>query len=236
MFVIARFYETPDQARAAVGSLQEEGFRPSSYAIVTPVTATADEGGSPLVESACISSESIRAGQLLGEHAAFYAENLQEGLSLVVVQPPFGAMKLANGLLNRHDPLPISHEPPIEESTFVPLSDQAAPLSTFLRWETLSKEPAPLSEYWGFPLLSNRLSFLSRWFPSLTKPDFAFFGASNLVRSPSPLSSMFGLPTLSGRSGDSWTSSLGFPLLSGNAAPLSSKLGMPLLSRKRWTY
>ncbi len=244
MFVTARYYESAQQARDAVDDLKAEGFRSRSIALITPAAvADAEPEADAELQAGTRPdtsvSDAIRAGGLLGQYADFYAQNLQQGYSLVVVEPPFGATRLATQILERHGPLDIAHEPPYVEKPFVPLSEQAAPLSSALGWRVLSDNPAPFSEYWGFGTGSNGLSFLSRWFKPLTGAPFSLAsksGAGLLSRNPSPLSSLFGLPTKSGESGDRWTTSFGLPLLSSNAAPLSGKIGMPLLSRKRWLY
>jgi hypothetical protein len=238
MFVIARFYKTANKARAAVSDLKKEGFRPNSYTLITPVEVAppTEEGAMPSVKTVRLTASAMRAGQLLGEHADFYAKHLKEGQSLVVVQPPFGGQRLATAILDRHGPLGVVHERPKEEEKFVPISKKAAPLSAWLGWNVLSDKPAPFSEYWGFNTKSSGRSFLSRWFPELSSHDYALFGSNNLIRKAAPLSAMFAMPTLSGKSGDSWTTSMGFPILSRGSAPLSDSLGLPLLSRKRWTY
>jgi hypothetical protein len=82
----------------------------------------------------------------------------------------------------------------------------------------------------GFPLLSDRRSVLSRLFGELTSPHFAFFGRSKLSRKAAPLSSLVGLKTLSGGSGPAWQRSLGFPMLTGGSP---TSLGLPLLAPSR---
>ena len=244
MFVTARYYESAQQARDAVDDLKAEGFRSRSIALITPaVVAAAESGGDAEMQAVAAPdtsvSDAIRAGGLLGQYADFYAQNLQQGYSLVVVEPPFGATRLATEILQRHGPLDISHEPPHVEKPFVPVSEQAAPLSSVLGWRVLSDNPAPFSEYWGFGTGSNGLSFLSRWFKPLTDAPFSLApksGAGLLSRSAAPLSSLFGIPTKSGESGERWTTSFGLPLLSSDPAPLSGKFGLPLLSRRRWLY
>lgn len=130
------------------------------------------------------------------------------------------------------------------------LSQNAAPLSSKLGMHLLTgrlppHEPAPFSAHLGLPTLSPGRSFLSRIFGELGSPNFALFGRSRLSQKAAPLSSLFGLATISDKSGPSWTSSFGLPLLSErsrpfnlgvpltarNPAPLSSLLGLPLLTK-----
>ncbi|MEQ8661314.1 MAG: hypothetical protein RLW62_10885, partial [Gammaproteobacteria bacterium] len=105
----------------------------------------------------------------------------------------------------------------------------------------IRRQPAPLADFLGISSLSSGPSFISRCFGELTSSNFrlasvfgmqSFFGLGLLTNNPTPLSSMLGMKTLStGKSGDSWSTSMGFPLLSRGPAPLSSMLGLPLLSR-----
>lgn len=235
MFVIARYYQTVEQARSAYEALKENGFSSRALALVTHTT-TSPEGEVTDTSSADVAAAAIKAGRLLGEHSEFYASHMQEGRSLVVVQPPFGGSRLATSILEDHGPLDIAHESPYVDAPFEPIGQRATPLSDYLNWRVLSDEPAPFSEYWGFRMISQRRSFLSRMFAELTSPDYALFGSVTLSKSAAPLSGMLSLPTKSGESGDSWTSSFGYPLLSKGAAPLSDSIGMPLLSRKRSLY
>ncbi|MCY4357481.1 MAG: hypothetical protein OXD01_08175 [Gammaproteobacteria bacterium] len=80
------------------------------------------------------------------------------------------------------------------------ISQQAAPLSSLVLWKTLSANP---------------ISMLSRIMPPLTRPKFSLFGFNNLSKA---------------KSGDRWTRSLGFRMLSDNATPCSSFFGLSLLS------
>jgi hypothetical protein len=113
------------------------------------------------------------------------------------------------------------------------LSETPAPLSSWLglgllRGKPRANEPAPFSASIGMPPLTHGHSFLSRLFGQLASPDFALFGRNPLIGSATPLSSMFGLKTVSGKSGPSWTSSFGLPMLTGGQGPV---LGSPRLSR-----
>jgi hypothetical protein len=241
MFVIARYYETAQQAHDVYASLRENGFPARAIAVIAPrVTTTTDDEGNLVsfdVNTVEISAASMRAGRLLAEHADFYATNMAEGRSLVVVQPPFGATRLATKLVDSHNPLDVVHESPYVEKPFVPISRRAAPFSEALGWSVLSNKAAPLSEFWGLKTLSNRLSFMSRMFGELGNPHYALTGMFGLTtRSRSPYSGLLGLPLLSGRTGDRWKTSFGFPMLSSNPAPFSSFFGMPMLSHKRTLY
>ncbi len=114
------------------------------------------------------------------------------------------------------------------------LSQNPAPLSSKLGMHLLAAKvphhhPAPFSEHLGIPTLSRGLSFLSRWFPAQASSGFAFFGRNPLISNPEPLSSLFGFKTLSDAKGP-WEKSFGQPLLMEGSKPVSSKLGLPLLT------
>lgn len=241
MFVIARYYKTVKQAHDAHASLRENGFPGRAIAIIAPneTKKTDEEGKLVSVKSNIheVATSSIHAGRLLAEHADFYASNLKKGWSLVVVQPPFGAVRLATTILDDHKPIDVVHEQPEEIKPFVPLSQRSAPFSEALGWNVLSNKSAPLSEFWGFGTVSNRLSFMSRLFGELGNPHYALTDMFGLTtRSRSPFHGTFGLPLLSGKSGDRWKHSLGLPMLSKGAAPFSNFFGMPLLSSGRSLY
>jgi hypothetical protein len=144
----------------------------------------------------------MKAGRLLGEHAPFYLSNMQPGQQLLVVEAPLGMTIKAKTIMAEHGALGITHEPPEPEPTpYRSFWNQPAPLSAALGWDVLSRNSETYSEFWGIPVLSKkRFSFLGRWLPTLTSPRFA-------------LSSVFGIG-----------------LLSNNATPLSSMLGMPVKS------
>jgi hypothetical protein len=237
MSVIARYYQTAQQARNARQSLFDKGLPERFIALVETAAESED---APVLPVTDVVAGSMKAGRLLGEHAAFYAANMQPGYTLLVVEAPFGHSGETLDILEAHGPLDITHEPPAPpKAPFVPFSRQAAPLSSLLGWQVLSRSPETYSQFWGFPELSNRLSFLGRWFPTLTRPRFALsslFGMGLLSRNPAPLSSLLNLPMKSGVTGNAWTSSFGLPLLTESGAPVTANLGLPLLSRKRWLY
>lgn len=241
MSVIARYYETAQQARKALQSLEEEGVPRRVMALLeTPKESVqTPEGGEAVstVSTTEVVAGAMRAGRLLGEHAEFYSSNLKPGQALLVVEAPFGYTVTIKDIMESHGALDLTHEPPPEpKPPYIPLSRRPSPLSDMLGWQVLSSSPDTYSQFWGFPELANRLSFLGRWFPTLTRPTFALsslFGMGLLSREGAPLSSMFGLPIKSGASGDAWTSSFGMPLLTKSGPVLAA---IPQLSRRRWLY
>lgn len=234
MTVIARYFESAQQARNARQSLENEGIPPRIMALVE---APGEGAEGPAGLTADVDA-AMKAGRLLGENASFYSSNMKPGQALLVVEAPFGLTVTVLNVMEANGALDISHEPPAEvRAAFVPLSRRPAPLSSLFGWPVLSRTPETYSQFWGFPELSRRLSFLGRWFPTLARPNFvmlpSLFGLGLLSRNPAPLSSMFGLPLKSGESGDAWTSSLGFPMLTSSGPTLAA---IPQLSRRRWLY
>jgi hypothetical protein len=231
MSVTARLFDSRAQARSAYDALLAAKM-PSRF---TAIVESPDENE---VGTVALIDASMKAGQLLGEHAAFYTSNMQPGQSLVVVDTPLGMTVKAIDIMEAHGALDVAHESPYMMESYVPLSDKAAPLSNLMGWDVLSRTTETYSSFWGFPELAHRLSFLGRWFPPLASSDFrmfpGFFGGGMLSRNPSPLSSMFGLPLLKGTSGG-YQASVPMPLLT-KGEPVMSTFGFPLLSRRRWFY
>lgn len=210
MSFVARYYSTMKKARAAHKSLLAAGFRDESIALIN-LPAKEPEGDKATSRLGDIAAAALKAGKLLGEDTELYASQLSPGNSLVVVRPPFGRANAVGEILDRHDPLDIAPAPratDVEKS--LPWSEQSAPFSAFLGWSVLSKGATPLSDAWGLSALSdNRLSILSRWFKPLGNPHFSF--SDDL---------------------------LGLELLSDNSKSFSSRLGLPLLSKRSnapWT-
>jgi hypothetical protein len=237
MSIIARYYETAQQARNARQTLLDKGYPQRSIALVE--TAAESEEAVP-VPMADVIAGSMKAGRLLGEHAAFYSAHMQPGYGLLVVEAPFGHTVDVQDIIESYGPLGITHEPPAApKPPYVPFSSKPAPLSSLLGWDVLSRTPETYSQFWGFPEISHRLSFLGRWLPTLTGPSFALssvFGMGLLSSNAAPLSSMAGLPVKNGSSGEAWTESFGLPLLTQSSGPVTASFGLPLLSRKRWLY
>ena len=236
MIPIVRIFATPQQARDAARALAENGFSDDAIYLLTSA-----EEGAP--DAADARSAALVAGYALGgyprvftaEHVKESAKALAEGRSLVGVRTGFGQGQAAMDILDGFDPVDTHLVMPESESAKLDWDD-AAPLSSALGIPTISRNaPAPLSEFLGLPPLSKGLSFLSRWFPPLSRPTFSLssmFGMPLLSKNPAPLSSVTGMKTLSGEKGYG-THSFGLPLLSRNPAPLSSMIGMKTLTRRR---
>ncbi len=219
MLFLARFYLTEGQARGAVDALAAAEIGSDRVVLLAP------SGGAD-------SATALRAGGMLGEHAGFYANQLGQGHSLVVVTPAFGASKMAKAILDEHNPLPISHEPPPEP--FVPWTEKPAAFSTLLGLPTLTRSDTPFSDFWGLKTSQEGVSHFSRWF----KPLSAGFTFSSMVGMPiktqgdTPLSSMVGMGT-SSRRNEGKTGSFGMSFKTKGGTPFSSMFGLPLLTKRK---
>ncbi len=219
MLFIARFYLTEGQARGAIDALAAAEISGDRVVMLAPGTGA---------ESAA----AMRAGGMLGEHAGFYANQMGEGHSLVVVAPAFGTSKQAAAILDDHNPLDISHEPPPEP--FVPWSEKPAAFSSLLGLPTLTRSDTPFSDFWGLSTSQTGLSHFSRWLKPLA-PGYTFsakLGMSTRTEGATPLSSMVGMGT-SSRRNEGKSGSFGLSFKTRGGTPLSSLFGLPLLSRRQ---
>ncbi|MFK7830287.1 MAG: hypothetical protein AB8B57_10950 [Congregibacter sp.] len=222
MYLLARLYSTDAQARAAAAAILEAGYGSDHVAMLgstPPQAASTDESAPEGAEVAAVtpahSADDIaRMREMLGYRADFYLSRLRDGRGLVVAAPPWFASREAELILDAHEPLEISHEPP--PAPFVPTSQQAAPLSDFLGLKVLSDGPvlASYNTKQDAFKLSNKL------------------GIRLLSKSDTPLSSMFGLSTRSSR-GESSSSSFGMSVQTRKATPLSSMFGLPVLTKRQ---
>lgn len=231
MLVIARLYNDEGRARAAANALVELGYSSDDVALMEGPKAPS-QPGSELADASApkdMVSNAVRVGSMLGQHADFYMQRLTEGRALVVATPPFIASRMVEVTLDEYNPLPDSHVPP--PAPFVPLSEQATPLSNMLGLPVLVN--GTMSEAFGFGTKQDGLSHFSQWFKPLAS-DFTFSGLVGWkIKSSSdtPLSSMLGLPVKSERL-EGKASSFGMSLSSKSGTPFSSMLGLPLLSKR----
>lgn len=248
---VVRIYETDKQARKAVAKLKEGGFAEDLIHLVTP----SPEGA----ESAETLSNLLKVGKLLRGDSKLYAESLQQGRSLVIVEPPFGHAQSAMEILDSLKPiLPVVERKTASPSASASASpaawDDAAPLSSALGWTAVLSRgyrPTPFSDFMGFKPLSQGLTWGAPYFKLLKRHDSglsALFGLKLLKDDPTPLSSFLGIKTLADdphlgeeeftRPLVSWdpaplSSKLDFQVLSNNPTPLSSALGFRVLSDSR---
>ncbi len=250
MAAIARCYQTGAQAQRAYQSLLDSGYPEGSIAIVIPESTAAPApdaaaptqfdsatpagvgAGEPAQGAAAAAdsySSAIKAGSLLGAQADFYLSQLKQGYSLVAASPAFGSAFRATQILDEHQPLALEAQDKVEPEPFRFVSEQSAPLSSFFGLSVLTSSSFSLSAAFGLKSLSRGHSFLARWFGEIGRHDYTLsgaFGMRLLSSDPAPLSSKLGMPTKSGKSGDRWTRSMGFRMLSDNAAPVSGFFGI----------
>lgn len=196
---LSRLFTSAAAAEAAVTALRDAGFRRAAI-------RTLGQGGEP------VTSAQVAATGVSRDNAAFTAERINAGATLVVVEAPFGAAAKATEILQHG--ATVDEPGAIYEGSGL---DDAAPLSSLFGWSTLSRDPAPLSSFFGMPVLSGQQA-----------PTHSF-GLATLSDNPAPLSSALGLRVLSD-SAAPLSRLLGLATLSGDAAPLSSAVGMSTLS------
>jgi hypothetical protein len=223
MFAVARLYETEGQARAASDALIERGFARKSVVVLSKGV---DQFG-----GGTTTADAVRAGGFLGENAAFYAEQMSQGYTLVVVGAEFGASGTARAVLNEYNPLPITHEPTPEP--YVPWTERPYAFSSLLGLPMLTKSETPFSDFWGFKTSQTGFSHLSRWLSPLSTFSFSsMIGMRPLTANGTALSSMVGMSTKSTRN-EGKSGSMGMSFKTKSATPFSSLFGLPLLTRRK---
>lgn len=207
--LIVRVYETEQQAKGVVKKLKDAGFADDAIVQLAPEPATEGEEGAPK------KSRPVGAGQL----ADFYAEQLQQGRSLVGVRAAFGEGRRATNILESGKPLAIElpQAPEAAKVRAAPIAgaddfSDATPLSRALNLAVLRRNSsAPLSDYMNWPVTSKKRHYLTT---ELADPHKAF-SASFM-----PLLSSIAAP---------FSSKVGMRVLSDNATPLSNKANMDVL-------
>lgn len=215
---IVGIFETETTAREALDKLREAGFGENRTLLVTP-TAGKKTGAFSALANAML------AGQMMGEQAAFYAERVREGRSLVLVQAPVGQGKQATEILESCGPVDAA----LVASSIEAQWGRGAPFSAGLGLPVLLRDrPSPLSDYLGLSTGARRPRTLAGLFRELVSSHFALsdrLGLGLLNNNAAPLSSWLRLKVLS-EPKRPWTQSLGLPLLLDDAAPLSRRAGM----------
>ncbi len=193
---IVRMYASAPQAAAAIQELKKWGFLDDAIDLVGPSTgrpagAAAED---PLVAA-------IMAAYVVKSDAKIYAQGVRQGGFLVIIRAPFGTCGIARGILNGQSPIASGV---VEEEDHAAEWDEAAPLSSAIRFAPLLDGASGLSSFLSMPAICRR-------------------GRT--------LSSLLGLPELSGPAAY-LSSAIGMGLLSGKTAPLSDLLHIPLLFGK----
>lgn len=226
MFMIARLYTSEAKAKAAAKAFVAAGYSADDVVVLPSSAAAAGEDGTG--EGDVDMSTAVRAGSMLGAPAEFYLSRLTDGRALVVVTPSFMESRLAEKILDDHDPLPDTHEPPKKE--FVPWTEQDTPFSNWLGWPTKSKSDTPFSDFMGFGFKQEGFSHFSRNRPLLA-PNYLFSDKIGMGFKAKK-DTFFEASTKSDRL-EGKDSSFGMGFKSELNTPLSSLMGMPLLTKRK---
>ena len=148
---VTRLFATAQQATDAIRELKASGYSDSQINVVHP-GADADA-----------TVKAIMAGNVLKADAFQYAEHVKRGCTLVSVDAEFGRGAEARLLLEHFGTV----DPGFEEKGYElgPLWDDAAPLSSALRWKVLT---TPKLRFLGIGELVSHDWQLFSWLPSLT--------------------------------------------------------------------
>lgn len=218
---IVRLFGSQENTDAAIAALKSRGFVDEHIKVLT---------ASETVEG---TQDAIMRAGVAKPHAVILAKRVQGGETLLKVNPPFGFARVAMALTEDHGPLPVSL-PPIEERTGIDGRD-AAPLSETFGWRVLSSDPAPLSHWlnWQTVKPENKNSATLRSIRRQSQnpaPLSRALGLPLLSRNPAPLSRLLAWSLLS-RKAAPLSDSVGWPTLWGAAAPLSKWAGWSLISK-----
>jgi hypothetical protein len=243
---IVRVYSTQKKARDAAKKVSAEKGIPSDRVFVMAPVADADADA--------ISAEvaaAVDGGNLPQTYGKIASDSLQQGLTVLAVDPPFGTGAPVTKILDGFEPVKVDRpdaakEPRLaSEQMGIPLllkgrsifgGELSSSPYSFLGSPKLSNDPAPLSSKAGMKLLSESdPTPLSSRFKmkvlSASKTDWKrSMGLPMLSSNPAPLSSLFRMKTLSEPKKE-WTHSMGQPLLSSEPAPLSKLMGWSVLSK-----
>ena len=219
---IGQAYASEDDALEAIEALKANGFEEEDISIITPsmietanpamLKAGEHEGVDTTEMLAQVVMSVHEASEVPPSHAMVYADNVQQGRSLVIITAPFGEALMATDTLNASKHVDIGEMPELEYHTWI--------------------QPAPLSALLNIPVLSHRRSWMSRTFSELTEPDYlptkGILGGL-LIDNPAPLSSKLGMNLLKDNP-TPLSSKFGWNLLWDKPTPLSDKIGKKVLS------
>ncbi len=220
MATVARAFETTHQAEAAISTLLEKGIPKDRIQLVDPHGAD------------YTAADALKAGTQLSAHrdTSAYAQALEKGQPLLIVEPFFGTASRILAVLDDCDAIPVETSGEYDDPTH-----SATPFSFMFNLPVLIRNnPAPLSRMFGLSTETASKGFLTSSLKS---------GAAR---------STFGIPLLTRNSGTTFGRELtteqlvadramGIPLLRkttakarliDNPAPFSRLFGLPLLSRK----
>lgn len=187
---ITRMFANAATAAKAADDLREEGF--NDLFVVNP------PGASDVPLSAIAAQ--IALGRVHLPEARIYAKGVAAGHALVTVHAPFGSGRLAETILDSHDPVDSGLPKAEPEKVW----DEAAPLSSAMMMPVLIDDPDPVSKVLGIPAVTSGNCSVSGMIgmPLLSDGelgDKGRLGIPFLSGNPTPLSSALGLPVLSKR-------------------------------------
>jgi hypothetical protein len=189
MQTISRLYANEQSARKAWDELRSLGFA-DSY-VFTPSSSAGETSAHTRAD---ILREEMVKAYVARSEAAIYAGRVSQGASLVTVHAPFSGGTLAMTILDRNGPIDSG----VQQPTSPPfLWDEAAPLSSALRWPILAKTELPFEAVSGIPsLIQTRHGSGAPVHPDDPAPFSASLGVPLLINTPTPLSSLFNFPVL----------------------------------------
>lgn len=236
--LIVRVYETEQQAKSVVKKLKDAGFADDAIVQLAPAPAEGEEGA----------PKKSKAG---GPLAALYAEQLQQGRSLVGVRAAFGQGMAATNILESGNPLAVElpEAPESAKAKDTPAAadfSDATPFSRALNMPVLKRNsPTLFSDYVGWSVEPSKRHYLTTkladahmavsasFMPllsSIAAPFSSKVGMRVLSDNATPLSSKANMDVLKDDP-TPLSSKFNLRVLSDNPAPLSSKVGMKLLSK-----
>lgn len=226
MIPYARFYDTEESARRAMGLLVELGIREKDMLLLMPQPGT---------EKNAV-KEAIRTDFLPGSYIYGASEALRRGRYVLAAKVNFGYGQKAGEVMDQAGAVDLELVPRVGLRSPAPLSELfGLPVLTWRRPDPALISRWSLSDEFGIGLISRNPTPLSSLFrlPVLEKPkkswNWSLFFPM-LINNPAPFSSMFRLKLLTTPQPGEWKRSFGFPLLVDSPAPLSRTLGMPILT------
>ena len=242
---VGKVYASEPEARAAADRLADEAFERRDVTTLAPSTfearypwlldrnAAEDEDVTGLLAE--VVADLHGPGGVPEEHARVYAEQLQDGRSVVLVTAPFGAAQRATDVLDAAGPVDIGPLPTLDRHYHT--WHQAAPLSDLLGLPVLTRGRTWLAAAFGRPLADPHYLPTRGWAGGLLVRDptplSSAAGLDVLIEDPTPLSSKLGMDALRRDEPAPLSSRLGMKVLAKAPAPLSSALGLKPLADPR---
>lgn len=209
---VSRLFNTQEDAEAAVAELREARFSQWAVHLITAQT---------------VSAAALKEAGVVKANAEAYAPKISAGAALVVVDTVLGQAAKATSILAKHGPAGDAVTYEVAEDT-----SGATPLSSLMMLPVLSDNPAPLSTWLGWSILSKRQQGPDKSFgrSTLTKRGAAFsFGLPLLSHVAAPLSRLFRWNTLLDDAAP-LSGKAKMPVLSADATPLSNRARIKVLS------